>query len=277
MARPTSTARTPPPNRDEIREVRVSDPHLSPSANERLTEDLRETLGADEVRVPADRPRASRGELPQRSPLAERLGEHRFLLVRTFCFALVVGAILALLTGSWWLLPAAVIVHAAGTVAVATIAIGMTTSRERPAPTTVAQLSEEGVRDPERHFSALVEEFSPASAPGTADRDARGTADVLTPGHNVRRAEAIDAPAQASAEQSGAMTPTSGPSAPAEGGGTPDAILWLTIAGLAVLSIVIPAAFGGGALWLLTAIMIPLLAGWVALQGYAARRDDART
>src|SRR4051794_6625330 len=55
---------TPGSNEDrelEEREVLAEDPELSPETNQRLTEELREVLGSDRVKVPADRPRSSRG------------------------------------------------------------------------------------------------------------------------------------------------------------------------------------------------------------------------
>src|SRR5947209_20019659 len=46
----------------EVREVRSEDPELSSETNRRVTEELREVIGAERVRVPADRPHASTGE-----------------------------------------------------------------------------------------------------------------------------------------------------------------------------------------------------------------------
>jgi hypothetical protein len=48
----------------EERAVEAAAPGLSPEMNDRLTTELREVVGSDAVRVPADRPRASRGEHP---------------------------------------------------------------------------------------------------------------------------------------------------------------------------------------------------------------------
>ena len=44
--------------------------------------------------------------------------------------------------------------------------------------------------------------------------------------------------------------------------GLPDVVIWTTTAALLVLSIVLPAVLGGGWLWLLTAVMVPLLLGF---------------
>src|ERR1700689_4654448 len=61
-------ARTHPAAEEETRQVRVEDPALSPSTNQRLTEEVQETLGTDEVRVPAGRAHPSRGETPSGRP-----------------------------------------------------------------------------------------------------------------------------------------------------------------------------------------------------------------
>ncbi len=49
----------------EERAVEVELPTLTADANHRLTVALREIIGADSVRVPADRPRPSHGERPR--------------------------------------------------------------------------------------------------------------------------------------------------------------------------------------------------------------------
>jgi len=46
----------------------------------------------------------------------------------------------------------------------------------------------------------------------------------------------------------------------------PDLVLWATAASLLGVSIVVPAATGGGWVWLLPAVTVPLLVGWVVLQ-----------
>ena len=62
------------------------------------------------------------------------------------------------------------------------------------------------------------------------------------------------------------MTPTAEPSEPGGEGGTPDVLIWTTAAALLVVSLVIPAVSGGGWMWLLTAVMLPLLAAWMVVQ-----------
>ena len=247
-----------PPAEDEVREVRAEDPDLSPETNARLTEELRDVVGAERVSVPGDRPRATRGEHPKQHGPAARLEVNRFQLIRTGAIVLTFGAIIALITRDWWVLPLAAGVHALGTMVVSLTVIRLTTVSEHPSPTVAAALSEEGVSNPDEHFSRMVEEFR--------EEPERGTTEVLSPGFNERAASAsADTPA-ASAEQSSAMTPTAEPSHPAGAGGAPDALIWTTMISLLVLSIVLPALTGGGWMWLLTAVMVPLIAGWAMMQ-----------
>ena len=258
----------PPPRSDEadrdgsvgteVREVRAEDPELSPDTNQRLTSELREVVGSDRVEVPADRSRATRGEHPEQRGPAARFDLNWFQVVRLSAIVLTFAAIIALITNDWWVLALAAGVHALGTMTVGLTVIRVTTTSERPSPTVAAAMSEEGVRNPDEHFSRMVEEFRPEPE--------RGTTEVISPGFNERDAPAdVDTPA-AAAEQSSAMTPTSQPSQPAGAGGTPDALVWATMGSLLVLSIVLPPLTGGGWMWLLTAVMVPLIVGWAIFQ-----------
>ena len=56
------------------------------------------------------------------------------LLLMTLAAALIVGAIATLATGSWWLLPLALVVHAAGTIVVVGYIVRLTNVTERPDP-----------------------------------------------------------------------------------------------------------------------------------------------
>lgn len=135
--------------------------------------------------------------------------------------------------------------------------IRVTTVTEHPSPQVAAAMSEDGVRNPDEHFSRMVEEFS--------SEPEHGAREVLSPGYNERTVEATDDTARSASQQSSAMTATSGPSEPAGERGAPDLVIWATAASLLVLSLVISAAQGGW-MWLLAAVMVPLLAGWVVLQ-----------
>jgi hypothetical protein len=182
---------------------------------------------------------------------------HRFQLLRITAIVLTFGGIIALITRDWWLLPLAAGLHAIGTMIVTLTAVRMTTTVERASPQLAAAMSEEGVRSPDERFSEMVEEFRPAPD--------RGTSEVLSSGFNERTAEAADS-AAADAQQSSAMTPSAGASTAEGEGAFPDVFQWGIAAALLALSVVLPAVTGGGWMWLLTAVMVPLLAAWLVLQ-----------
>jgi hypothetical protein len=241
----------------ETRAVEVEEPQLSPEVNARLTEEVRDVVGSDRVEVPRDRPHPSRGEQVNRTGVIAYLGTQRPMVLGTFAGALVIGAIIALISNTWWVLPLAAGVHAFGTMIVVAIVLRMTTTIEHPSPELAATLAEEGVRNPDEHFTRLVDEFSPQSRAETAD--------IASPA-NERPVTADAPPAADEAQQATALSPNAGPSRPVRGGGTPDWIIWTVAIALFAVSIAIPAAMGGGAMWFLTAVMVPALVGWVLFQ-----------
>jgi hypothetical protein len=253
--------------RTERRAVRSDDPSLSDRANELLTHELREAIGADEVVVPKDVPDRGREHHATHSPFVATLAANRPILIVTFLVVLVFGGVVALVTGQYWALVAAAALHALGTLAVATGAIALTTNIEHVDPTVAARLEEEGVADPDRVLSELVEEFAGA-------REARGVPEVITTGHNERTATPEQDGARASVEQRTAMTPTSGGTTVAGSGSAIEAVEWWIVGALSVLSIAI-AAIVGGEMWALPAILLPLAAGWVAMQYWMARGRDS--
>lgn len=242
----------------EERPVEAADPALSPETNALVTDELREVVGSETAQVPVDRPHASRGEVGHRQGALGYLNEHRFEMLRAAAITVTFGAIVALTTGTWWVLPLAAGVHALGTMLVVLTVVRMTTIVEHPSPDVAAALAEDGVSSPDGRFSQMVEEFSPVAE--------RGADEVLSPGHNERTVPAGENPAAAAAEQSSSMTPTEDPSPSGGEGGTPDYLIWVTAGALFILSIVLPATMGGGWMWLLTAVMVPLVVGWVAIQ-----------
>jgi hypothetical protein len=182
----------------ERREVKVDEPELSPRTNERLTAELREVVGDDQVAVPADRPRPSRGESSAEPGhrLTAELKPNRFIVAMIGGSFLVIAAIVALAIGQWWVLVGAFLVLVVVLGAVIATVLRMTSNQERPSATTVAALEEDGVSDPERHFSELVKEFTP-------ERGDDG---------EHRRTAVEEEPVSASAEQENAITPSGGPS-----------------------------------------------------------------
>jgi hypothetical protein len=177
----------------EERVVEVNDPALSAQANHRLTEAVREVIGADRVMVPADRPHVSQGERARVSPML-RVTTTKMMIIGLVAVAVCVGLIVATTGNHWFLLVIAVVVLAISLTAVTMAIIGLASVEEYPDPGLAAMLSEQGVRDPEVRFSAFVREFTPV-----ADSEHRETA-------------VEDSPAQALAEQREAVTPSGGPS-----------------------------------------------------------------
>jgi hypothetical protein len=182
----------------ERREVTVDEPELSAQTNDRLTAEVREVVGDDHVTVPADRSRLSRGEAspqPTHRLIAE-LKPNRFIIAMIGGSFVVIAAIVALAVGQWWILVGAFLVLIVVLAAVIATVLRMTSNPERPSATTVAALEEDGVGDPERHFSQLVKEFTPEPS-----------------GEGEHRTTAVeDEPASAGAEQEDAITPSGGPS-----------------------------------------------------------------
>jgi hypothetical protein len=84
------------------------------------------------------------------------LWSNRLLIAITLALVLVVGAVVSLAIGTWWVLVAALVVHAVGTLLVVGFVLQLSTQVEKPAPETVAALEERGVRDPERALNEQV-------------------------------------------------------------------------------------------------------------------------
>ncbi|HWC28075.1 MAG TPA: hypothetical protein VG474_15905, partial [Solirubrobacteraceae bacterium] len=236
---------------------------LSPEANELLTHELREAIGSDEVEVPEDVPDRSEDAHATRPRFVATLVSNRALLIVTFLSALVIGGIVALVTGEYWAVVVALGLHAVGTLVVTAGTMALTTETEHVDPAVAARLEEEGVSDPDRVLSELIEDYAGA-------RQARGVPEVVATGHNERATAPEQDQARASVEQRSAITPTSGDAPPAGSDSAVAALEWWIVAGLAVVSVGL-AAIVGGDLWALPAIFLPLAAGWIALQYWMAR------
>jgi hypothetical protein len=126
---------------------------------------------------------------------------HGPLVAISFAAFVVIGVILSLATGSWWAFAAALAVHAAGTLAVATAALRLTTETEHVSPELAARLEAEGVQDPDRAFTELA---GGAAGPG----------DVVRNGRNERTARPDEDAARTEREHRTAWTPGSEPTEP---------------------------------------------------------------
>jgi hypothetical protein len=238
----------------ERRFVRSDDPNLSAEANAALTEELQQAIGAEHVSMPADAPDPATAQRSGDSAATATVASMRPLFIVTLLAALTVGAVVALSTGSWWALVAAVGVHALGTMVVASGAIQVTTQIEHPSPQATARLEEEGVADPDRLLSDLVEEY-------TGEAESSPTAGVIAAG---------DTGSQAPAAQRRAMTP----GVPASGEHSIVAALpWFVVTGVTLVA-VIGAVLEGGEMWGVPAIVLPLGASWIALDRYLSSRTE---
>jgi hypothetical protein len=240
----------------EQRFVRSDDPNLSAEANAALTEELQQAVGAQSVSMPADSPDPATAERAGDSTAKATAVSMRPLFIITLLVAVTVGAIIAVSTGSWWALVGALGVHALGTMVVASGSIQLTTQVEHASPETAARLEEEGVADPDRVLSDLVEEYT-----GQAESSPAGG--VVSAG---------DSGSQAPAAQRRAMTP----GVPASGDSSAIAALpWYVVTGVTVVALV-GAIIEGGKVWAAPAIVVPLGAAWIAMDRYLASRTEER-
>jgi hypothetical protein len=238
----------------ERRFVRSDDPNLSAEANAALTEELQQAIGAEQVSMPADAPDPATAERSGDSAAAATVASMRPLFIVTLLAALTVGAVIALSTGSWWALVVAVGVHAVGTMLVASGAIQLTTQIEHASPQTTARLEAEGVADPDRVLSDLVEEY-------TGEAETSPAAGVISAGDTGSRAPAA---------QRRAMTP----GVPASGESSVVAALpWFVVTGVTLVALV-GAVLEGGKVWATPAIVLPLGAAWIALDRYLNSRAE---
>jgi hypothetical protein len=238
----------------ERRFVRSDDPNLSPEANAALTEELQQAIGAEQVSMPADAPDPATAERSGDSAATATVASMRPLFIVTLLAALAVGAVIALSTGSWWALVVAVGVHAVATMVVASGAIQLTTQIEHASPQTTARLEEEGVADPDRVLSDLVEEY-------TGEAETSPAAGVISGG---------DTGSQAPAAQRRAVTP----GVPASGESSIVAALpWFVVIGVTLVALV-GAVVEGGKVWAAPAIVLPLGAAWIALDRYLSSRAE---
>lgn len=265
---------TSDPRRPVDTDVRANDPNLSPEANRLLTEELQEAVGQERIRLPPEQARRA-GTLSgsQRRGLTSVLVENRLLLLITFTALVVVGVIVSLASGTWWAVVAAAAVHAVGTLIVASGTLRLSTEVEHVEPTTAARLADEGVADPERALTDLVEQY--------ADGDgANGAADVVSSGHNRVTASPGEAPLQSGVEQQTAMTPAGSPVEPSGDDGAPAILPVLAVAASVVIGLAAAIALGGVA-WVGAAMLVGAGIGWTALvrrmDGHGEARSGRRT
>jgi hypothetical protein len=250
------------------REVRADDPRLTPEANQLLTDELRDAIGRDRVLLPADQADvAGRVDGSGHRKLVSVLAGSRMLLAITFLALVIVGVIVSLATGSWWAVVAAAGVHALGTLLVGTLALRVSTEVEHVAPATAARLTDEGVADPDRALSDLVEQYAPTD-------DAHGAAEVVSTGHNRITASPDEDPLRAGVEQQSAMTPAGSPVGPSGDAGAPALLPILAVAGSVLVGVGSAIAIGGWPAWLAAAMLVGASLGWLALVRHMDGRGE---
>ena len=133
-----------------------------------LRGELREVVG-DERAARAERAGALDEAIDGRRPktVVGVLSESRELIAITFFATLIVGAVIALITGAWWFIIVALVLHAIGTLVVVGTAFSLATRGESPDPRTAAALEARGVRDADGALEQAVE----AATDGRAGRD----------------------------------------------------------------------------------------------------------
>lgn len=143
------------------------------------TAERAEDHGALDAALEAGRPR----------PVAAALDQSRTLIAITFLVALVAGAVIALVSGVWWMIFVALALHAVGTIVVVATTLSLTSQVESPDPRTAAALEEQGVTNPD----AALNEAVRVAADTTEDEEAaraRGQQEAITPSRESRPTEA---------------------------------------------------------------------------------------
>ncbi len=131
-----------------------------------LRDELREAVG-DEAAETAER-RGALDEAVDAAPPKTVLGvlsQSRAVVVVTFLIALVFGAVIALVTGAWWFVLVALVLHALATTFVVATALSAASEAEHADPRTVAALEARGVADPDAALNRAIGEAADAGDP----------------------------------------------------------------------------------------------------------------
>lgn len=127
-------------------------------ARELLREELTEVVG--EQRAERAERRGALDEAIDESrarTLVDALRESRAVIAMTLFTALIVGALIALITGTWWFIVVALVLHAIGTLVVVGTTLSLASQQEKPDPSTAVALEARGVRDPDAALEHAVE------------------------------------------------------------------------------------------------------------------------
>jgi hypothetical protein len=166
---------------------------MEPSAKQIMERELAEVVGPDAAHRTVETDRAE--PVPERPTLLGAAWSSRLLIGLLLVAALVVGAFLSLLTGSWWLLAAVLAVHFVGTTVVLVTVFRLLGDVEAPSATAAAALEARGVRDPEGELNRLIgraaaDEHGPDDSASEAVRRQQAS---WTPGERSRPVDRADA------------------------------------------------------------------------------------
>lgn len=175
---------------------------VSEEARETLIDELEDAVGKEAVdKADLDVDRAI-SERPH--PVRSAFATSRLLIILTGATALAVGMIAALALDNWWIVVGAMVVHGILTMVVISSSMTLFSQVEKPDPTVVAKLEEEGVDDPEPVINNLVEQVA-----GEEEGSRSKRAVTEDPGETRPHEEDE---AKAAARQQTATTPASEPS-----------------------------------------------------------------
>jgi hypothetical protein len=154
--------------------VVTKNPEYSDRANEIIADEMREAVGAP--RVEMREPDAGEKLRHRRSDTTAVFFNNRILLGITGFMLVAVAAFVGVgLTESWWYLPFAVGVALLGFVIFTMLFAQTTTEVEKPDPTKVVELEEEGVLDPEGELNERVAALDSDHANATEDQSGQWT------------------------------------------------------------------------------------------------------
>jgi hypothetical protein len=142
------------------RTVQSTDPSLSAEANRLVTDELRKVIGRDEVDVPIGRAdhRSDRHAVHTKLMAAAIQIRIELLLVGTI-IAMTALIAIALNTGSSWLTGISLVLLLPIVAYIAWSVMRLFSEAEHLSPEIAAQLSAEGVGDPDRYFNELLHDF----------------------------------------------------------------------------------------------------------------------
>ena len=144
---------------NETRTVRSEDPSLSEETNARLTGELRDAVGGDEVEVSKGTRHAERERHATGSPAKASIWNVGLLCGIVAIVLGIVAVIAALQSGRDWVVAVALVLEISGLILVLRGVLEMLSQREKPSAGLEARMEEEGVANPEGATSDMADSF----------------------------------------------------------------------------------------------------------------------